>query len=168
MLETDRLVLRRLATSDAPFIVELVNSPGWLKNIGDRQIRTVAQAETYLLNGPLASYEANGFGLYLIERKVDQTPIGMCGIIKRDTLETPDIGFALLPDYAGKGYAFEIAEATIDYATHTLNIPVISGIVLPANEPSIKLLKKIGLTFRQMIQAPTTNEELMLFDNQRV
>ncbi|RYF66389.1 MAG: N-acetyltransferase [Cytophagaceae bacterium] len=89
----------------------------------------------------------------------------MCGIIKRDTLENPDIGFALLPDYAGKGYAFEIAEATLAYAKRTLNIPVISGIVLPTNEPSIKLLKKLGLTFRQMILAPDTNDELMLFSN---
>lgn len=165
ILETDRLQLRQLTTNDAPFIIGLVNSPGWLKNIGDRHIKTVDEAEAYLLNGPLASYETNGFGLYLIELKDDQTPIGMCGLLRRDTLEIPDIGFALLPEFTGKGYAFESAEAVMAFAGNTLKLPVIAAIVLPTNEPSIKLLEKIGLTFRQPIVYPGTNEELMLFSN---
>ncbi|MEZ0482930.1 GNAT family N-acetyltransferase [Fibrella aquatica] len=165
ILQTDRLTLRQLETSDAAFIVELVNSPGWLRNIGDRQIKTVAQAETYLINGPLASYAANGYGLYLVELMANQTPIGMCGIIKRDTLENPDIGFALLPEFAGKGYAFEIAAATLNFAQNTLKLPVIDAIVLPSNEPSVRLLKKLGLVFRQVVVSPTTGDELLLFSS---
>ncbi|WP_375447638.1 GNAT family N-acetyltransferase [uncultured Fibrella sp.] len=163
MLETERLQLRQLTLTDAPFIIELVNSPGWLKNIGDRHIKTVTEAETYLQNGPLASYEANGFGLYLVALKADQTPVGMCGLIKRTYLETPDIGFAFLPAFTGKGYAAESATATMAFAENTLKLPVIAAIVMPTNDPSIKLLAKLGMTYRRQLLSPDTNEELMLF-----
>lgn len=165
MLETERLVLRKLTTHDTAFVIDLVNSPGWLANIGDRHIKTEAQAETYLLDGPLASYEAHGFGLYLVELKADKTPIGMCGLIKRTYLDYPDIGFAFLPAFTGKGYAAESAMATMDFAKNTLNLPVVSAIVLPANSPSIKLLSKLSMTYRRPFISPDTNEELMLFSN---
>lgn len=165
ILETERLLIRQLTTDDAAFIIELVNSPGWLTYIGDRHIKTEEEAKTYLLNGPLASYETHGFGLYLVELKGDQTPIGLCGLLKRDTLENPDIGFALLPASMGKGYAFEMARATVSFATDTLNLPVISAIVLPTNEASIKLLEKLGMRFVKTIVAPISGEELMLFDS---
>ena len=165
ILETERLLLRQLTTDDAPFIIELVNSPGWLTYIGDRHIKTVVQAEAYLLNGPLASYDANGFGLYLVELKADRTPIGLCGLLKRDSLDHPDIGFAFLPAFTGKGYAVEIATATMAFAKDTLRLPVVMAIVLPTNYPSIKLLGKLGLTFREPITSPGTDEELLLYVN---
>jgi RimJ/RimL family protein N-acetyltransferase len=163
ILETDRLLLRQLTLNDAPFIIDLVNSPGWLANIGDRHIQTEEQARAYLQQGPLASYKSNGFGLYLIELKNDRGPIGMCGILKRDSLDYPDIGFALMPAFTGKGYAAEIAMATMAFAKNALKLPVVAAIVLPANKASIKLLGKLGMTYRKTVMSPDTNEELMLF-----
>src|SRR6478736_8102385 len=113
ILETERLQLRQFEIDDAEFIVELVNTPGWLKFIGDRNIKTTEDAIRYLQNGPMKSYQENGFGLSLVEEKGNRKSIGMCGILKRDSLENPDIGFALLPEFVGKGYAFEIALATV-------------------------------------------------------
>src|SRR5215217_8465823 len=145
-LETQRLILRQFTTEDASFILQLVNSPGWLKYIGDRNIKTLEQAENYLHNGPMKSYKLNGFGLSLVELKNEKTPVGMCGIIRRD-LDHPDIGFAFLPEFTGKGLAFEIANATMKWATEELKLPVIYAITVPGNASSIKLLEKIGMTF---------------------
>src|SRR6201986_3267525 len=116
ILETERLRVREFTLNDAAFIIELVNSPGWLKYIGDRNIKTDDKAKEYLQNGPLKSYAENGFGLSMVELKSDGTPVGMCGIIKRVALEHADIGFAFLPQYMGKGYAYEIASATLLFA----------------------------------------------------
>jgi RimJ/RimL family protein N-acetyltransferase len=165
ILETERLILRQFTINDAKFIIELVNSPGWIENIGDRNIKTEEQAREYLQNGPLKSYEVNGFGLSLVEMKTDRTPIGMCGILKRDNLENPDIGFAFLPEFTGKGFAFEIANATMTFAKDTLKLPTIFAITIPTNKPSIKLLGKIGLTFSKTFNFPNDNKELMLFSN---
>ena len=112
--ESKRLVLRRFTVADSGFILRLLNAENWLKFIGDRHVRTTRQAEDYLLNGPVRSYEVNGFGLSLVALKADSTPVGMCGLLKRQELEHPDIGFAFLPEYTGKGYAFEIAEKTLN------------------------------------------------------
>ena len=162
ILETERLILRQFELSDAKFIVTLVNTEGWLQFIGDRNIKTEEAAVHYLQQGPMNSYQENGFGLSMVQTK-DGTPIGMCGILKRDHLEHPDIGFAFLPEFMGKGYAFEIADATLTYAKTKLNFETVLAITLPANEKSIKLLKKIGLEFKQTIFTPDKNEELMLF-----
>ncbi len=162
ILETARLILRQFELTDAKFIVELVNTPGWLEFIGDRNIRTDEAAIHYLQNGPMKSYEENGFGLSMVELK-DGTPIGMCGILRRDTLESPDIGFSFLPAFMGKGYAFEIADATLNYAKTKLNVGPILAITLPTNIKSIRLLEKIGLKFKKTVYAPDKDEELMLF-----
>ena len=161
--ETDRLVLNNLHITDAPFILELVNTPGWLKYIGDRRIKNIRDAENYITNGPMASYAKNGFGLYLITLKETIASIGICGIIKRDTLEHEDIGFALLPQYAGKGYAFEAASAVLEYARSALGLKKIVAITLEANYKSVNLLTKLGLVFQKMIVSPD-KEELMLFE----
>src|SRR5688572_30067332 len=116
ILVTKRLRLREFTPDDGEFIIELFNSPDWLKFIGDRKVKTIGQAQYYLENGPIKSYQQNGYGLYLVEKKDDAVPIGMCGILNRNTLDHPDIGFAFLPDYNGKGYALEIANATMTYA----------------------------------------------------
>jgi len=162
ILETERLVLRQFELTDAKFIVELVNTPGWLEFIGDRNIRTEEAAIHYLQYGPMKSYKDNGFGLCLVELK-EGTSIGMCGILKRDTLENPDIGFSFLPEFMGKGYAFEIADAVINYAKNSLKLKTIFAITVPTNKRSIQLLEKIGLKFSKTIYTPVDNEELMLF-----
>jgi len=163
ILETERLILREFTLADAPFIIELVNSPGWLQFIGDRNVKTEEQAKEYLRNGPLKSYEINGFGLSMVELKADQTPIGMCGIIRRDNLENPDIGFAFLPMFEGKGLAFEIVHVTIGYAKNVLKLPVIFAITMPENKRSIKLLEKIGFNYTRTFTSPTDNVQLKLF-----
>ena len=145
MLETERLRLRKFVVDDAGFIVELVNSPGWLKYIGDRNIKTDTQAIAYLENGPLKSYKGNGFGLSMVETIEGRIKVGMCGIIRRDNLEYPDIGFAFLPEYTGMGYAFEIVKATLAYAQNQLKLEQISAITIAENTKSIRLLEKMGM-----------------------
>ena len=165
ILETARLLLREFTVDDTAFIIELVNSPGWIQFIGDRNIKTVEQARNYLENGPIKSYRENGFGLFMVEVKEDGTPVGMCGILKRESLENPDIGFAFLPAFTGKGLAFEIASSTLLYAKEKLNLPVIFAITNPENKRSINLLEKIGMTFIRTIKSIPDNKELMLFSN---
>lgn len=164
MLKTPRLQLRQYVVADAPFIFKLMNSEGWLKNIGDRKIHSIADAEAYMEKNYLPLYEKYGFGPFLVSLK-DGTPIGSAGLYKRDTLDHPDIGFAFLPEFANKGYAFEAASAVMDYAANTLRIKTIVGITLETNLPSIKLLKKLGLneigTFTY-----EDGEELLLFSNE--
>ncbi|MBK7851666.1 MAG: GNAT family N-acetyltransferase [Bacteroidetes bacterium] len=163
ILETERLFLREFSTEDAPFVVQLVNSPGWLEFIGDRNIRNDEQARIYLENGPLLSYKQNGYGLSLVELKHGKTPIGMCGIINRENLENPDIGFAFLPEHMGQGFAFEVAQATMKYARENLKLPTVCAITVSGNLPSIKLLEKLGMKFSKMINFPDDPVELMLY-----
>jgi RimJ/RimL family protein N-acetyltransferase len=165
ILETERLILREFTLDDTPFIIELVNSPGWLQFIGDRNIKTEEQAREYLRSGPLQSYEKNGFGLSLVALKADQSPIGMCGIIRRDSLENPDLGFAFLPAFEGKGLAYEMANATLAYAKNVLKLPVIFAITMPENKRSIKLLEKMGFQYSRTFISPADKVQLMLFSN---
>ena len=162
MLETERLLLREFTTDDTAFILELVNSAGWLQYIGDRNIKSVEQAKAYLENGPIKSYRENGFGLCLVERKDDAKAIGMCGLLKREYLDTPDMGFAFLPEFNGNGYAYEIANATVEYAKNKLKISTVSAIAMANNEKSIRLLEKMGFSFKKTIFLPTGKEELQL------
>ena len=163
MLETERLLLREFTTDDTAFILELVNSAGWLQYIGDRNIKSVEQAKAYLENGPIKSYRENGFGLCLVERKDDAKAIGMCGLLKREYLDTPDMGFAFLPEFNGNGYAYEIANATVEYAKNKLKISTVSAIAMANNEKSIRLLEKMGFSFKKTIFLPTGKEELQLY-----
>lgn len=165
ILETERLSLREFNTTDATFIIQLLNSKGWLKFIGDRHIKTLEQAENYLTNGPMKSYSVNGFGLSMVELKNTHTPIGMCGLIKRDNLPDIDIGFAFLEEFMGNGYAFEIAQATINFAKESLKKETILAITIPTNVRSINLLKKIGMKFEKNFSFEGSTEELMLFRN---
>ena len=165
ILETTRLSLREFVHGDADFIIELMNTPGWVDNIGDRNIHTKDDGVRYIENGPLKSYAQHGFGLYLVEKKEGGQAIGMCGILKRDNLEKPDIGFAFLPDFMGQGYAFEVAHATLAFAKEKLDIPVMQAITLAKNSKSIKLLEKLGFNFKNVIHVSETNEDLLLFSN---
>ncbi len=163
ILETKRLVLRQFTLDDSAFILELLNTPTWLQFIGDRNVHSIEDAENYLLNGSLKSYVENGFGFYAVVAKETGNPIGMCGLIKRDTLPDIDIGFAFFPNLISKGYGFEIASAMLDYALNTLKIKRIIAIVNPDNEKSIGLIKKIGMQFEEMIKFGDDGKELMLF-----
>lgn len=162
-LVTDRLTLRQFTLNDTPFILDLVNSPAWIEYIGDRNIKTEMQARSYLLNVPLRSYEMNGYGLSLVELNTDSTPIGMCGLICRENLPDPDIGFAFLPAFTGQGYAFEIVNATLAYAKDVLKVPVILAITMSENAPSINLLGKLGMRFKSTYISPGDKQELLLF-----
>lgn len=163
ILQTPRLLLRQLSVGDSGFIIELLNSPGWLKFIGDRNVRTEEQALAYLENGPFKSYQENGFGLWLVELKQTNQPIGMCGLLKRDYLKHPDIGFAFLPAFMNSGYAYEIAQATLAYANNELNLPIINAIVLADNVRSIRLIEKIGLRFVETLVPPSSDEVLQVY-----
>ncbi len=163
ILETERLILRELTRTDADFIITLLNSPGWLQFIGDRNVRTPEEARTYLENGPMRSYRVNGFGLWLAALKSTKTPIGMCGLIKREGLDDIDIGFAFLPEFSGQGFGSEAAFATLEYGQNILHLKRIVGITNPDNIFSIKLLQKIGLTFEKRIKLTPESEELLLF-----
>jgi RimJ/RimL family protein N-acetyltransferase len=163
VLETDRLILRRLSIEDAAFILKLVNEPSWLRFIGDRGVRTLEDARNYILKGPVEMYDRVGFGLYLTELKGSGVPIGMCGLIKRDTLKDVDIGFAFLPSFWGQGYAYEAAAAVMAYGRTALGLKRIVAITDPDNHSSIKLLERLGLKFEQMIQLSGDSLALKLF-----
>ena len=165
VIETERLILRKFTLEDAPFLLELVNTPAWLQFIGDRNVHTVEESENYLRNGNLKSYAEYGFGFYLVVIKETNEAIGMCGLVKRDSLEDVDIGFAFMPDSIGKGYGYEAASATLDYALNVLKLGRIVAIVDPQNASSIALIKKIGLKYEKMVQISTNDIELMLFGN---
>jgi [ribosomal protein S5]-alanine N-acetyltransferase len=156
LIETDRLIISHFTLDDAAFIIKLVNSPGWLQYIGDRNVKTLDDARRYLENGPMKSYERRGFGLYRVAVKNTNTAIGMCGLIKREGLADIDIGFALLPAYAGRGYAYEAAAAVLAYGKNQLGLQRIVAICMVDNAPSIRLLQKLGLRFEKMIRL---NEE---------
>ncbi|MES2589048.1 MAG: GNAT family N-acetyltransferase [Bacteroidota bacterium] len=163
ILQSKNLNLREFTLADTAFIVELLKSESWLEFIGDRNVKNEQDAENYLLNGPLKSYAENGFGLALVETKDDKTPIGMCGLIKRENLDHPDIGFAFLPVFMSKGYAFEISKALMIFARKKLKLNKILAITDPKNKASIKLLEKLDFEFEKKIHFE--EEELFLFEN---
>jgi [ribosomal protein S5]-alanine N-acetyltransferase len=163
ILETERLLLRQLTLADAPFMLALLNSPGWLKHIGDRGVKTLEQAEYYLLNGILKSYKEMGFGFWLVVLKEGGKPIGISGLIKRDGLPDVDMGYALLPQFEGRGYGFESASATVCYARDTLHFRRLLAITSKENAASIRLLGKIGFQQEGTVTLPGKAEELLLF-----
>lgn len=163
VIETERLILRHLSTDDAEFILELLNEPSWLRFIGDKGVRTLEDARNYILNGPVDMYARSGFGLYLTELKESGVSIGICGLIKRDSLEDVDIGFAFLPKFWSKGYAFESAKAVLDHGKNVLGLNRIAAITNPDNRSSIKLLEKLGMKFEQMIKLNADADEIKLF-----
>lgn len=163
ILETERLILREFSAEDAEFILEQVNEPSFIQNIGDRGVRTLADAEAYIRKGPVASYAKNGFGLYLVALKETNESIGMCGLIKRDGLDDVDIGYAFLPKFWSKGYAVESALAVKDYAKDVIGLKRMVAITDPVNEGSIRVLEKIGLSFERMVRLSEDDIELKLF-----
>lgn len=161
--ETQRLHIRHFTKDDAKFYHQLVNTPSWLKYIGDRNLQTIEAAENYLLNFTMKSYETLGFGFYLVHEKKLNKAIGTCGIIKRDQLEYADIGFAFLPEFESHGYGFESASAIIEHAKYDLKLSKISAFCTKENFKSIALIKKLGMHYEKKIQVGDSQEILNLY-----
>lgn len=156
--ETPRLHVRRLSADDAAFLLQLLNEPSFIENIADRGVRSLDDARSYFAKGPGASYEKYGFGLFHVSLKESGEAIGMCGLLKRDWLEDVDVGFAFLPQYFGKGYAFESAQGVIEWGRRTLGIQRVCGITKPDNTGSIRVLEKLGMRFDRMVTSPEGQE----------
>jgi RimJ/RimL family protein N-acetyltransferase len=150
--ETNRLRLRHLTAADALFMLELLNDPGFIRNIGDRNVRTPEQASHYILNNPVASYEQHGFGLYLVESKQSGVGLGICGLLRRDCHPDVEVGFAFLPAARGLNYAFESAQAVIDHGRKSLQLARIVALTAPDNSASIRVLERLGFRFDRMVQ----------------
>ena len=163
VLETERLILREFTIDDAAFVLALLNEPSFLRYIGDKKVRELEHARQYILNGPVASYEQNGFGLYVVELRESHTPIGMCGLIKRAELPDPDIGFAFLPDFWNKGFGFEAATAVLQDAHERLRLERILAITSLDNDASIKLLERLGFRYQRVVKLSSNQEQVKLF-----
>lgn len=163
VLQTSRLDLRQLVREDAPFILELVNEPSWLRFIGDRNVHSLEDAVGYIEKGPLESYAKNGFGLYLVVDRESGASAGLCGLIRRDVLPHVDIGFAFSPRFWGRGLAFEAASAVLAHGRDVLGLSPILAIVNPDNERSIALLEKLGMRFDRMFRLPTDEHDTRLY-----
>jgi [ribosomal protein S5]-alanine N-acetyltransferase len=165
MIQTLRLSLREFTFEDDAFILELLNEPEFLRFIGDKGVRTLSDAREYLRKGPMDSYQQNGFGLYgvCITDSASRTPVGMCGLVKREGLADPDIGFAFLERHWGKGYAVESAAAILEQGRRVLKLPRIVAITSPDNWGSIRVLEKIGLKFDRLMRLTEDSKQVKLF-----
>ena len=163
VLETERLSLREVELTDAPFMLELLNSPGFLENIGDRGVRDEDQARAYIEERVLGSYRDHGFGMWLAVQKADGAPVGLAGLVRREGLETPDVGYAFIQKVWGRGYAQEAAAAVLAHAQGPMGIPKLAAITTPENFASMAVLRKIGFTYQGMIQLPGIDRESTYF-----
>jgi RimJ/RimL family protein N-acetyltransferase len=163
ILETERLLLRTASLDDAEFMLRLLNEPSFLRFVGDRGVRTADDARGYIADRLIAGYEKNGYGLWVVELEASGTPIGISGLVRRDTLPDADIGFAFLPEYWGQGYAYESTVAAVRYALGELALPRLLAITDQDNVASIRLLERLGLSFERMIQLADDAAELRLF-----
>lgn len=161
--ETPRLRIRRLRATDAAFTCQLLNEPSFIDNIADRGVRTELDAMHYLADGPIKSYQQHGYGLFLVEECTTQTPIGLCGLLYRSLLQETDIGFALAPQFWGKGYAFEAASAVMHFGYGSLKLKRIVGLTSASNTSSIKLLNRLGLRFEKMVKMTPEDDYIQLY-----
>ncbi|AXT20721.1 GNAT family N-acetyltransferase [Flavobacteriaceae bacterium AU392] len=164
-LTTKRLIIKKAELTDSEFFLKLLNSPNWIEFIGDRGVKTVKGATKYIQDSLISSYHKNGYGLYKVCLKDNGTPIGICGFVKRDYLEDVDIGFAMLSEYEGKGFAYEAAKATIEYGNSQLNLTTILAITTRKNNKSRKLLSKVGFLEIGIIKPDKSSVEFLLFSN---
>jgi RimJ/RimL family protein N-acetyltransferase len=166
-LVTPRLEIAPLTIADAPFILELVNDPAWIRFIGDKNVHSLADAETYLRNGPLAMYHRHGFGLFRVDRRSDGAAVGMCGLIRREGLDDVDIGFAFLEAARGHGYASEAARAVLDYGLDEIGLGRIVAITTIDNDASSRVLEKLGMRFVGTMRLAADSTELKLYEIER-
>jgi ribosomal-protein-alanine N-acetyltransferase len=151
ILQTERLTLRELTLEDDAFVFELLNEPAYLRYIGDKGVRSPEDARKYISIGPLASYAKHGFGLWLVSLKDDQIPVGMCGLLQREGMESTDLGYAILARFHGRGFARESASAVLAHARSALKLGTLQAVTTPENFASIGLLGKLGFRFDRMI-----------------
>ncbi|UCE93200.1 MAG: GNAT family N-acetyltransferase [Flavobacteriaceae bacterium] len=163
ILSTDRLVIEKVTLEDAPSLIKLMNDKDWIRNIGDRNIKTLEAAREHIKERFFKSYDESDFGFYAVRLKNDKTFIGVAGLIHREGLEHVDIGYGFLPEFRGKGYAFEAAKSIFEYGLNELKIEKILAIVNPANKASIHLLEKLGLRYEKMVRLPDEDKDIMLF-----
>ena len=166
--ETKRLILKPTSENDAEFIYELLNTPKWIQYIGERNVKTIEIAKEYILNKMTPQLERLGYSNYTLVRKLDNVKIGTCGLYDRDGLEGIDIGFALLPEYENKGYAFESADRLKNIAFNEFEINEINAITTKDNISSQKLLEKLGLKLIGTTKIPNDDEELLLYNIKRI
>ena len=163
VIETPRLRLRTATLDDAAFYMELVNDPSWIANIGQRNIHTLEAARSALESGPMAQLRAHGYCLYIVERRSDGAPVGMAGLMRRDSLPGPDIGYAMRPAYWGQGYAWEATSAIVRHAQQVLGLRTLYGITSQQNQASINLLNKLGLRFERFSRLPPEGRETNIY-----
>lgn len=163
VLETARLRLRTATPDDAQFYLELVNDPSWLANIGQRHIHSLDAARAALAAGPMAQQQAHGYSFYIVQRRSDGALLGMCGMILRESLPGPDIGYAMRPFAWGQGYAFEAAASVLQHARDVLRLPTLYGITAPHNQASINLLNKLGLRFERFARLPPAGKDTNIY-----
>ena len=161
--QTERLFLRELTVDDAAFILELLNQPSWLRFIGDRGVHSLEDAVRYIQNGPVASYQRFGFGLYLVLGREDGLPMGLCGLLKRDIFEDVDIGFAFMPQFWHQGFAHEAASAVLALAQAEFSLPCLVAVANPVNFSSINLLGRLGFQYEKMVRLVEDGPELSFF-----
>jgi ribosomal-protein-alanine N-acetyltransferase len=167
ILETIRLQLTHMGPSDAGFLLRLMNEPAYLKHIGDRGVRTVEDARSYLESRFSASYTKFGYGLYRVTRTGLADPIGICGLVRRESLEHPDLGFALLEEHWSRGYALEAAAAVLEHGFGPLGLRTILAVTSPANEASVRLLEKLGFAYEKPVVMAPNAGEVSLFKIER-
>ena len=165
ILETERTIIREVCADDAAFIFDLLNQPSFIKYIGDRNVRSIEQAGEYIESRFLESYKQFGFGMWAVESKESNHPIGICGFVKRDSLPDADIGFAFLPQFEKRGYAFESAVAALEYGRDDLNFGRVLAITSRDNDDSVRLLEKLKFKYERLIKLPHVDEELKLFSS---
>jgi len=163
VIETPRLIIRPFTLEDAPFILRLLNEPSFIENIADKGVRTLEQAADYLVHGPMRSYAAHGHGLWMVALKETGTPLGMCGLIKREAFQDIDVGYAFLPEHTSRGYALESVEAVLDFGRRTFGLTRVIALVTPGNARSERLLAKTGFTFEGFVKMDPDPEDVALY-----
>jgi len=163
ILETPRLRIRTFSVDDAPFAYELVNDPDWIRNIGDRNVRSLEDARGYIERGPVASYAKNGFGLWAAELRSDATLVGSCGLLRRESLPYPDLGFAFLARHWGRGYAREAAAAVVELASERYHLERLLAITSPGNDASKRVLEAVGFYHEKSFRFIETGEQLEMY-----
>lgn len=155
--------MRWLTPADAPLMLAVWNDPAFVRHVGDRGVRTLEQARAEVEKGPLRLYADYGYGPFLITRREDGVDLGICGLFRRDGLDEPDIGFAILPEFCGKGFGFEASVAVLDHARDALKLSSVTAIVSPLNGPSVGLLEKLGMRYERTMRLPGADHDVSLY-----
>lgn len=163
LLQTNRLVLSRLSYDDSEFIFELVNEDSFKRFVGDKKVNSLGDAHDYLAKGPIGSYEQHGFGMFLVRDRENDEPLGICGLVKREQFEDPDVGFAFLRRHWARGYALEASKAVVEYGQSQLGLRRLIAIVDPANAASVRLIEKLDFIYERMVRMDGDEHDICLY-----